>query len=116
MKPLEISAVSFREIRSVLEQAELLGMGTATMVLHSFSLFKKADVQFSHIRPDRLLISRLRRLCQYLGANRDRFKVTTFADRPEPREDPPGLPLPRLGVFLPMARRVIQGLNRPYWV
>ena len=116
VKPLEIGAVSFREIRSVLEQAELLGMGTVTMVLHSFSLFKKADFQFSHIRPDRLLITRLRRLCQYLGANRDRFRVTTFADRPEPRVDPPGLPLPRLGVLLPVARRVMQGLNRPYWV
>lgn len=116
VKPLEISAVSFREIRSVLEQAERLGMGTATMVLHSFSLFKKADFQFSRIRPDRLLVRRLGRLCAYLGANRDRFRVSTFSELPVPRVDAPGLPLPRMGMLLPAARRVIQGLNRPYWI
>lgn len=115
-KPLEISAVSFLEIRSVLEQAERLGLGSVTMVLHSFSLFKKADVQFTRIRPDHLLIRRMRRLCRYLGDHRARFRVTTFADLPEPRMDPPGLPLPRMGAMLPAARRIIQGLNRPYWV
>ena len=50
-KPLEIGAVSFREIRSVLDQAERLGMGCVNMILHSFSLFKKSDSQFSRIRP-----------------------------------------------------------------
>jgi hypothetical protein len=115
IKPLEISAVSFLEIRSVLEQAEQLGMGNVTMVLHSFSLFKKADFQFTRIRPDGLLIRRLRRLCEYLGANRDRFRVTTFGDCPEPRADAPGVALPRMGVFRPAVRRIIQGLNRAYW-
>lgn len=116
MKPLEISAVSFLEIRGVLEQAERLGLGSVTMVLHSFSLFKKADVQFTRIRPDHLLIRRMRRLCRYLGDHRARFRVTTFADLPQPRIDPPGLPLPQMGAMLPATRRIIQGLNRPYWI
>lgn len=116
LKPLEISAVSFWEIESVLDQAERLGMGSVTMVLHSFSLFKKADSQFSRIRPDRLLIRRMRRLCRHLGSNRHRFRVTTYSDLPTPRVDPPGLALPRMGLLVPAARRVVQGLNRPFWV
>jgi peptidoglycan/xylan/chitin deacetylase (PgdA/CDA1 family) len=115
VKPLEISAVSFREITSVLEQAERLGMGGVNMILHSFSLFKKSDAQFSRIRPDRLLIWRLRRLCAYLGAHRDRFRVVTFSDLREPRVDAPGTPLPRMGLFRPATRRLVQDLNRPYW-
>ncbi len=115
LKPLEIGAVSFLEIKSVLEQAERLGMGCVTMILHSFSLFKKSDSQFSRIRPDHLLIRRLKRLCGYLGAHRDRFRVLTFSDLPEPRVDVPGTSPPRMGLLLPATRRFIQGLNRLYW-
>jgi hypothetical protein len=90
-------------------------MGCVNMILHSFSLFKKSDSQFSRIRPDHLLIRRLKRVCGYLGAHRERFRVITFSDLPEPRADAPGTPLPRMGVLLPATRRLIQGLNRPYW-
>ncbi|HEY7652073.1 MAG TPA: hypothetical protein VIG07_04565 [Methylomirabilota bacterium] len=116
MKPLEISAVSFREMKSVLEQAERLGMGCVNMILHSFSLFKKVDAQYSRIRPDRLLIRRLRALCRFLRRGPERFRVITFADAPEPRPDPPGIALPRMGTLLPAGRRVVQGINRFYWV
>lgn len=116
MKPLEISAVSFLEIRKVLEQAERLGMGTVTMILHSFSLFKAADAQFTRLRPDRLVIRRLRRLCGFLADHGGRFRVRTFSDAPEPRVDPPGIALPRMGTLLPAGRRLLQALNRPYRV
>jgi peptidoglycan/xylan/chitin deacetylase (PgdA/CDA1 family) len=116
MKPLEISAVSFLEIRKVLEQAERLGMGTVTMILHSFSLFKAADSQLSRLRPDRLVIHRLRRLCGFLAEHRARFRVRTFAEAPEPRVDPAGIGVPHLGTLLPAGRRVLQALNRPYRV
>jgi peptidoglycan/xylan/chitin deacetylase (PgdA/CDA1 family) len=116
MKPLEISAVSFREIRKVLEQAERLAMGTVTMILHSFSLFKAADAQLSRLRPDRLVIHRLRRLCRFLAEHRARFRVRTFAEAPEPRVDPAGIGVPHLGTLLPAGRRLLQALNRPYRV
>ena len=114
MKPLEISAVSFLEIRRVLEQAERLAMGTVTMILHSFSLFKAADAQLSRLRPDRLVIRRLRRLCGYLAAHRARFRVRTFSEAPEPRVDPAGIGVPEMGTLLPAGRRLLQALNRPY--
>jgi peptidoglycan/xylan/chitin deacetylase (PgdA/CDA1 family) len=116
LKPLEISAVSFLEIRKVLEQAERLGLGTVTMVLHSFRLFKTADAQFTRLRPDRLVIRRLRRLCRFLTDQRGRFRVRTFSEAPEPRVDRPGAGLPSMGTLLPSARRLLQALNRPYRV
>jgi hypothetical protein len=116
LKPLDIGAVSFMEIKRALNQAGQLGMTSVTMILHSFSLFKKADIQFQRIRPDRLVIRRFKKLCRYLGEHRDRFRVVTFADRPEPKPYPPGTPLPDLGYVLPSARRLVQGLNRPYWL
>jgi peptidoglycan/xylan/chitin deacetylase (PgdA/CDA1 family) len=116
LKPLEISAVSFPEIRRVLEQAERFGMSTVTMVMHCFSLFKAADAQFTRLRPDRLVIRRLRRLCAFLAENRNRFRVRTFSEAPDPRPDRLGTPLPRMGAVLPAGRRVLQALNRPYRV
>jgi peptidoglycan/xylan/chitin deacetylase (PgdA/CDA1 family) len=115
LKPLEIGAVSFLEIKRVLEQAEGLGMGCVNMILHSFSLLKKSNSQFSRIRPDHLLIRRVKRVCRFLAAHRDRFRVVTFSDLPEPRADPPGTSLPRMGLLVPATRRFIQGLNRLYW-
>ena len=116
LKPLEISAVSFLEMRKVLEQAERLGMGTVTMVMHCFSLFKTADAQFTRLRPDRLVIRRLRRLCAFLAEHRARFRVRTFSEAPEPRRDPSGIGVPSMGTLLPAGRRLLQALNRPYRV
>jgi len=115
-KPLEISAVSFLEMKGVLEQAERLGLGTVTMVLHCFSLFKTADRQYRGVRPDRMVIRRLRRLCRFLGAHRDRFRIRTFSELPEPRLDPPGIGVPAMGTLVPAARRLLQAANRPYRV
>jgi hypothetical protein len=116
LKPLEVSAVSFLEIRKVLEQAERLGMGTVTLIMHCFSFFKAADPQLTRLRPDRLVIGRLRRLCAFLAEHRTRFRVRTFSDEPEPRTDPPGIGVPRMGTLLPAGRRLLQGLNRSYRV
>jgi len=115
VKPLDIAGVSFTEIRRVLEQAERTGPGTVTMVLHSFSLLKRADVQFRRMKPDRLVIRRFQRLCRFLGRQPDRFPVRTFADGREPRTEVPAAPLPALGTLLPACRRLVQGVNRFYW-
>ena len=56
LKPLEISAVSLWELQGVLEQAEHLGQEIVTVILHSFSFLKRADVQYRNMRPDHLVI------------------------------------------------------------
>jgi hypothetical protein len=115
-KPLDVGAVSLLEMKRVLAQAERLGMGTAVFLMHSFTLFKKADAQFEALRPDRLVIRRFRELCNFLAENSGRIKVVTFADRPEfPSLSRPAS-MPSAGTLLPSCRKVIQGVNRAPWL
>jgi hypothetical protein len=116
LKPLEVSAVSLWELQEVLEQAERLGQGTATVMLHSFAFLKRADVQFRKMRPDRLVIRRFRKFCNFLDRNKARFPVLTFSQITKPAENPPNTPLPRMGVLIPAARKLVQATNRIYWL
>jgi hypothetical protein len=116
LKPMEISSVSSWEIRHVLEQADRLGLGTVTLILHSFSLLKRRDPQYRNIRPDRVVIGRLRNLCRFLASRRERFRVLTFDDAldlPESKQEPQ---LPDMGVVIPAIRKLVQGINRAYWI
>lgn len=116
LKPLDIAAVSFLEMKRVLEQCERLGTGPTVFLLHSFTLFKKADVQFTQLRPDYLVIRRFHKLCKFLKENSDRFKVVTFADRGHLNDSPGSPRVPRLGSFLPAGRKIVQGVNRIPWI
>jgi peptidoglycan/xylan/chitin deacetylase (PgdA/CDA1 family) len=116
LKPLEISAVSFREICAVLEYAARNGCEAVTLVLHSFSLFKHRDVQFSELRPDRIMIRRFRAVCRYLRQRSSDFRVATFSERPQFVGDPGEVAVPDLGSFVPFCRKVVQGVNRIHWV
>jgi hypothetical protein len=116
LKPLEVSAVSLWELCEVLEQAERLGQGTAIVMLHSFAFLKRADAQFLKMRPDRLVIRRFRKFCDFLKRNEDRFRVTTFSEITNPAQNPSKIALPRLGVVIPAVRKCIQAANRIYWV
>jgi hypothetical protein len=115
LKPLDVGAVSFLEFRSVLRQAEVEGLSCVNISFHSFSLFKKSDRVFSRIRPDRLVIRRLRRLCRFLASHPERFRVRTFSEAVvRPGTGPAALP--SMGTVLPTLRRCLQGANRPYWI
>ena len=116
LKLLDVAAVSFLEMERVLAQAEHLGISTVVFLMHSFTLFKKADVQFQHLRPDRLVIRRFRQLCSFLQQNADRFHVETFSERPQFPSDARKIPFPRMGILLPLCRKVVQGVNRAPWI
>jgi hypothetical protein len=116
LKAMEISAVSSWEMRHVLEQAGRLGLGTVTLILHSFSLLKIRDLQYRKIRPDWIVISRLRNLCRFLASRREQFRVVTFDDALDLAESKPEPPLPNMGTVIPAVRRVVQGINRAYWI
>ena len=116
LKPLDIGAVSLVEMKHVLSEAERLGMSTVVFIMHSFSLFKKADVQFRRLRPDWLVIRRFRELCKFLGQNSGRFKVLTFADGPDFSPGSPQTPIPQVGTLISSCRKVVQGVNRAYWI
>ena len=115
-KPLDVGAVSLLEMQRVLAQAERLRMGAVVFLMHSFTLFKKADAQFQALRPDRLVIRRFRELCKFLADNSQRMKVVTFADRPEFASLSSPASTPSAGTLLPSCRKVVQGINRAHWI
>jgi hypothetical protein len=116
LKPLEVSAVSLQEMQGVLEQAERLGQETVTVMLHSFAFLKRADVQFRRMRPDRLVIRRFEGFCNFLRRHRDRFRTLTFSQMPKPSENLERIPLPRMGIVIPVFRKFVQAANRIYWI
>jgi hypothetical protein len=85
-------------------------------MLHSFAFLKRADVQFQKMRPDRLVIRRFRKFCSFLESNKERFRVMTFSEISKPAENAPNIPLPRMGVLIPAARKLVQAANRIYWI
>jgi len=116
LKPLEVSAVSLWEMQEVLDQAESLGQHTVTVMMHSFAFLKRADVQFRRMRPDRLVIRRFRKFCQFLRRNRSRFRVSKFSEIPTPSDSLREVPFPQMGILIPGLRKCIQAVNRIYWV
>ncbi len=116
LKPLDVGAVSMMEMRRVLEEAERTGLSTAVFLMHSFTLYKRTDIQFRNLRPDRLVIRRFRALCKFLQENSRRFKVTTFSQQPSLASASQDIPFPNLGSIVPFCRKVVQGVNRAYWI
>lgn len=116
LKPLDVGAVSLIEMRRVLDEAEMRGLNTVVFLMHSFTLYKRTDVQFRQLRPDRLVIARFRKLCRFLAENSHRFTVTTFAQQPTLENKLQNIPFPYLGSIVPLCRKVVQGVNRAYWI
>jgi len=79
LRPLQVTAASFREMAAVLQDAARLGLHTVVILTHSFEM--------THFRPGsvpptkhRLNIHRFDRLCRFLAEHRDKFRVTTFEE------------------------------------
>ncbi len=83
---LTATGSAFREMRAVLDAAHRRRVGPVVVLLHPHD-FRVAlpnghggQLQY---RPDPVRQSRLERLCAYLAAHPERFRVTTFADAAE---------------------------------
>ena len=74
----QITACSAAEMIDLLEQCSAQAVDTVVLVTHPFEFIKKADFRYSSLRPNRLVQSRLKRLCQFLTQNSERFQVSTF--------------------------------------
>lgn len=73
----QITAVSAAELRALLDHAHATGIGEVTILTHSFELFHLDSIAERRGRPSTVNVLRLRALCDYLAANRDRFAVDT---------------------------------------
>ena len=77
-KNLTITGSSSKETRWLLNQAQRRGCGPIVILTHPSEFVHHEDPQYRKLTPHRVNQERLRALCAFLDANRDRFEVTTF--------------------------------------
>ena len=103
----------------MLDDLHAAGAAHVVIVFHSFSAVKAADDQYSVMRPDRIVRGRFSGLLDYLACQTNRFTVSTFdelsrnLDQLTPGASPE---VPRLGYVRPFCRKVVQVVNRAYWL
>lgn len=118
-KPVDLMGSSFEECRDAVEMICDAG-GDAVLILHSFSLFKVSDKQYSGGKLNRVVLRRFEKFCQWLDDNRHTYPPRTFAElgrlvadeNYQPKNVPPctiNKPLRAL------TRKFVQGLNNFYW-
>ena len=89
---LQITAISFGEMRAYLEEAHRLGIAEVTVVTHTFELFFIDSARERRGHANWINARRWQQLCRYLDENRDRFEVETvgaLAERLRARHQPP---------------------------
>jgi len=83
----QVTACSYTELTSALMQAWKQNWYSFVIVFHSMELLMDRRRRVHRPRPDRLLIHRFRRLCEFLAVNRDKFQTATF-NEVNPRDIP----------------------------
>lgn len=119
LRPFEVAAVSFREMRLALEHAHNSGLRQVSVVAHSFGLAKRRDVYFNGVKSDWIVRRRFARLLDYLAAHSDRFRVSTFQEAAAealPAETPVAEPMVTIPPLRSLSRLLVQGANRMYWL
>ena len=118
-QPLDLMGASFEECRDAVRMICDAG-ADAVLILHSFSLFKRRDIQYNGGKPDRVVIRRFQRFCRWLADNRKDYPARTFSEFGqmvkeqgfEPKSVPPCM---LRKPFTSIVRKVVQGVNSFYW-
>lgn len=119
-KVLDPMGISFPECRDAITRI-CEGGADAVVILHSFSLFKVANVQYDGGRLNRIVARRFRRLCEWLSQKANELPVRTFSQLAGMIEKgeyaahaaaPPRLGRPVRAVV----RKAVQAVNNIYWV
>lgn len=118
-KPVDLMGSSFAECRDAVQMICDAG-GEAVAILHSFSLFKVRDKQYRGGRPNRVVIRRFERFCEWLDANRRQYPPRTFAElgdlvRKEGYRPQAVKPCLINRPLRALVRKAVQGMNRLYW-
>lgn len=118
-KFMDCTALSFSEVRGVLERAAAAGQKHFVMVFHSFSAVKAKDETYADMRPNYVVIRRLERLFAYLAGNPAAFQVRTMdglALELENSAVDSAAAVSDLSFGTAARRKVVQLLNTPYWI
>lgn len=73
LRHAQLTACSYGEMEGLLWQALETGRNSFVILTHNFELLNKAKT-----RPDTVVVERFRKLCSFLGRNRDSFRVCGF--------------------------------------
>jgi hypothetical protein len=76
-RPLQITAITVPEMTTALWRAHRLGIEHVTIVTHPAEFFVIDSAEQQRGRPNRINLSRLRGLVDFLAAHRDAFTVST---------------------------------------
>jgi hypothetical protein len=76
-RPMQIRAASFREMQAALDDAQRRGFPSFVFVSHGFELIQQ---HHGKAQEDSIVRRRFDELVTYLGRNKDRYRVTTFAE------------------------------------
>ncbi len=118
-QPVDLMGASFEECRDAVQMICDAG-ADAVLILHSFSLFKRRDVQYKGGKLDRVVTRRFRRFCEWLGNNKEKYPARTFSELGhmvkmkgyEPKTVPPCM---IRKPFRAAVRKMVQGINSFYW-
>jgi hypothetical protein len=74
----QLAACSSVELEAAMLEAHSRGWHTFVIVSHSFELLRWRPGRGHVAWPDRIMLRRFDRLCEFLADNRDKFRMTTF--------------------------------------
>ncbi|MDY0131698.1 MAG: hypothetical protein RBR53_03425 [Desulforegulaceae bacterium] len=77
-RPLDINAAGFDEMKKVLLWANDTKIKNITIIMHSFSFINSMDIQYANCKPRKIIISRFKKLCDFLSLNKFKYNVSTF--------------------------------------
>ena len=113
------TSLSGWELQKILDDSHAFGAPHVCIAFHSFHGVKPKDVQYTEMKPNRIVQRRFEFLLDYLATNQERFCISTIGDLARQVQAQGGVEkrrtcIAKLGFFHPLARKVVQGINSVY--
>lgn len=107
LRPAQIGACSFGELRDALASASVAGVEHFVLLSHNFEMMKQGRSE-----PDEVVVGRFEKLCRHLADNRDQYRVGTFGDLTEIKLSDTDQTLPSAGLMATLQRYGEQAWRR----
>jgi peptidoglycan/xylan/chitin deacetylase (PgdA/CDA1 family) len=107
LRHAQVGACSFQELRQGLRAAHDVGFAEFVILSHNFELLKPGTAL-----PDRVVVTRFMRLCEFLAKERERFRTAGFAEHVEHVFSEHSDAMPKVGAWATGVRYVEQAWRR----
>lgn len=99
LRPAQLGACSFAEMRQAMESAYEAGFGNFVILSHNFEMLRRGSSM-----PDAIVVRRFEALCAYLDVNREHLPVVAMSRPPIVASDGTSPPLPRVSLGATLLR------------